>query len=209
MKQGILAGLLLLLTACTVVPEHETAAQQQAYQQYQQQIAAIEADSAAADYQLLRESFSRTAYYLPYQPLEVDRAIELFEAQQYADCLSVVEAILARRYAHIQAHFMAMLCQQEQGNEQAARKHDRIVRGLLASIDASGDGSSVATALTTYDTQELYSYLEFMGLKPISQSLINDEGRWYDVMTVSYQDEAREFKLYFDITVQFMRGMLN
>jgi hypothetical protein len=54
--------------------------------------------------------------------------------------------------------------------------------------------------------QELYTYLEFMGLTVISQALVNENNRWYDVMTVTYEDEAREFELYFDITRQFTRS---
>ncbi|CAI8159471.1 DUF4919 domain-containing protein [Pseudidiomarina mangrovi] len=206
-QRWLVLSVSLFLAACASVQDPASSASElAATAEYEQQIAWIKSADSQADFAKLRESFTRTASYRPYIERSVDDAIELFEQQQFAECLVAVEKVLARQYGHLQGHFLAMVCHRELGNNQQADFHDSVVRGLLASIDSSGDGSSVATAMTTYDMQELYSYLEFMGLKPVSQALISDNDRWYDVMTVTYEDEQREFDLYFDITRQFTRG---
>lgn len=197
----------LLLSACTSTSSVQaSASQREAWTEYQQQIAWIKAGDSQADFTALRESYTRTVAYAPYAVRPVDSAIDYYEQQQFKQCVVAAEQTIAGQFGHIQAHFLAMLCQRELGNQVAADFHDAVVRGLLNSIDQSGDGQAPTTAITTYDMQELYTYLEFMGLTAVSQALVNDNERWYDVMTVTYQDEQREFELYFDITRQFKRG---
>lgn len=204
----ILAGSLMLsaCTSTTSTSNPPSASQLAAWDEYQQQVNWIKTADSQADFTVLREAFTRTAAYAPYAVRPVDSAINYYDQQQFSQCVKAAEQTIAGQFGHIQAHFLAMICQRELGNQSAADFHDSVVRGLLESIDQSGDGQSAATALTTYDMQELYTYLEFMGLTAVSQALVSDNERWYDVMTVTYEDEQREFKLYFDITRQFQRG---
>lgn len=203
----LLAAASLFMAACTSISSVQpTASEIEAWQQYQQQISWIKSGDSNADFTALREAFSRTASYAPYLVRPVESAIADYEQQRYDQCVETAEQTLERQYGHIQAHFLVMACQRELGNHAVAEFHDSVVRGLLESIDQSGDGQSPDSAITTYDMQELYTYLEFMGLNAVGQKLITDNGRWYDVMTVTYEDEQREFELYFDITTQFERG---
>ena len=203
----VLVSASLFLSACTSIQTVQLSTSELvAWDEYQQQVAWIKSADSNANFTRLRESFSRTANYAPYSVRPVESAIVAYEKQQFEQCVGAAEQMLEKLYSHIQAHFLAMLCQRELGNQLAAELHDGVVRGLLASIDQSGDGESPASAMITYDMQELYTYLEFMGLTVISQALVNENNRWYDVMTVTYDDEAREFELYFDITRQFNRS---
>jgi hypothetical protein len=205
----VLVGMSVLISACSSISSQATkAAEQAAWQQYQQQVSWIKSGDSNANFTTLREAFSRTARYAPYSVRPVEAAIAEYEQQQFAQCVTAAEQTLARQFGHIQAHFLAMICQRELGNLAAAEFHDSVVRGLLTSIDQSGDGQSIATAITTYDMQELHTYIELMGLTMVRQSLVTENDRWYDVITVTYEDEEREFDLYFDITQQFQRGFL-
>lgn len=199
----------LVLAGCSSIPKPLTADESAAIEQYVTQLTLVKNLDPAADFTQLRDAYSRTRAYDPYAVRPVHTAIEHFEQQRYSQCVEAAESTIASHFVHIQAHFLAMLCQRELGNQSAAQFHDGVVRGLLASIDQSGDGNSMSSAITTYDMQELYTYLDFMGLKAVSQELVSENNRWYDVMTVSYEDEPSEFKLYFDITRQFVRGYLN
>jgi hypothetical protein len=78
-----------------------------------------------------------------------------------------------------------------------------MVDGLLNSIKGSVDGKSKEKAFEVISINEEYGLIRSLGLKPINQALLNDEGHAYDVITVIDPQTNKESQLYFNIDRPF------
>ena len=112
------------------------------------------------------------------------------------------EIVLAKNYVDINAHMVAHIAYRQQGDAEKARLHRQWADGLLASVKASGDGKSPATAWHVISTSEEYAVFRSMNLRPVGQALINDKGHSYDEMKV-IDPQNTESKLYFNVDKPF------
>ena len=77
--------------------------------------------------------------------------------------------------------------------------HKQVIGGLLRSIRDSGKGISKETAMYVINIGEEYDFIYFSGMKPMMQSLINENGRQFDVMDTEDR-EGNKYRLYFEVT---------
>lgn len=63
----------------------------------------------------------------------------------------------------------------------------------------SGDGKSQATAYTVISTEEEYIILRVFGLRPGKQSLLSENGHYYDRLDATDPQTKKEFTIYFNI----------
>lgn len=75
-------------------------------------------------------------------------------------------------------------------------KYDKLIRSIMA----SGDGYSPKTAYIVTKISDEYSLLKAFGLNFSSQSLMSEQDKFYDIMTVE-QNQYDIDKLYFDINL--------
>ncbi len=75
-------------------------------------------------------------------------------------------------------------------------------RAILDSILDSGDGTSPETAYVVINIIEEYAVLDHFGLRISNQSLLNKDGKVYDLI-VGTDDDGTERDFYFDITIFF------
>ena len=73
---------------------------------------------------------------------------------------------------------------------------------ILDSILESGDGNSPESAYVVINIIEEYAVLDHFGLRLSSQSLLNKDGRVYDVI-VGTAEDGTERDFYFDVTSFF------
>ncbi len=85
--------------------------------------------------------------------------------------------------------------------ELADRRRQK-AQAILDSILDSGDGNSPETAYVVINIVEEYAVLDHFGLRLTSQSLLNKDGRVYDVIVGTAEDGA-ERDFYFDVTIFF------
>ena len=169
------------------------------------------ADDVSLSYAELRKSYTETNFYKPYissERTQINEIFALIEAGKFLECTKKAATVLATNFISIGAHYTSVVCEKNQGNEDKAYLHEQILDGLLDSILKSGDGKSTATAYITYSADELYSFLNLVGLKPTGQGVVNENNKVYDAMEVVQlgREETEEFTLYFDITTQWTKG---
>ena len=96
--------------------------------------------------------------------------------------------IIAAHYTDIIAHkFRRQACTVLK--DQACSDHEHFVEfGLLDSILKTGDGKTPETAMLVADVSEEYVVIGLGGQRPGGQALVNRNGKVYDQMTVTDQN---------------------
>ena len=81
--------------------------------------------------------------------------------------------------------------------------HRNILKGLVNSLYASGDGLTPATAIIVINTREEYFLMRANGLRKIKQSLVKADGHSYDKMEVENVKTSEKKVLYFNVDMPF------
>jgi hypothetical protein len=140
-----------------------------------------------------------------------DQKKAMFEAlkkKDYAKARHNAGVVLENEFVDLDAHRVMQIACGGLQDEQKARFHEAVARGLLRSILDSGDGKSAATAYVVISVHEEYIVLQVLGLRPSGQSAVNIDGHSYDVLETKKQDSGAGVKLYFNVDIPF-RHYLN
>jgi hypothetical protein len=150
------------------------------------------------DFKELRFAYTETPEYSPYGG-DRDARQKMFtslRAKEYEQALEPAEKILAKNFVELNAHFVGFVANRELGRADKAAFHKFMFDGLMKSITGSGDGKTPQTAFVVISTDEEYVVLNFLGLRPTGQSLINQNGHSYDRMA-SNDPKTNETVVYF------------
>jgi len=165
----------------------------------------VKKQDPAVNFQELRLAFTETKQYSPYggDSAPQKSMFAALKAKQYDQVLAFSEKILAANYLDINAHFAAYVANRELGRAEKADYHKDIFQKLLKSISDSGDGKTMETAFIVISTDEEYELFNFLGVRPNSQELIEDNGHNYDKMTVIDPEKNQKIIYYFNIDKPF------
>lgn len=163
------------------------------------------------DVKRLREVYVRTDRYQPYgaDGFPPQDMFDALDQKRWEDCRASAARTLDRNYTSLYAHLGAMLCEEADNRRTEAAQHEAVIKQLLDAIRATGDGKSTATAFVTYYTPELRAFLQFQGLEILGQALSDDDGEWFDIMSVKDRKTGKEFSVTFNITWQWMKQALD
>lgn len=157
------------------------------------------------DYLAFRKLYTETRYYKPYtggETLVKQKTNESVTSKEFNQCVAFADEWLDINYTSVEAHFNKYICCKSLGDRNCASTHYTIVNGLLDSIYKSGDGKTPESAYETFNTDEIYFFLNANGLRLTEQRLLNKNGRVYDVMDTKHAESGNTYTIYFDITVQ-------
>lgn len=173
---------------------------------YYKAVQELKAGNTHIDYTRMRMNFTATpAYQDSLSGSTIVRDIFTARSKKdFAGCQKLADQVLSTDYTNITAHFGKMVCAKEAHQEAIARKHGKILAGLMGSIYKSGDGKKPETAFVIINVPETYSFLRVQGLKPQGQSMVTENGKVYDLMTVTNPRTQQNIQLYFDTTLSFM-----
>ena len=171
------------------------------------QLSMVKNRSRDADFEKIRLSYTATESYTPYKVSPVPEIMSYMRNADYDACIKEANDFLVTDYVSLVTHFALRVCYSESGKQEKSAYHDYVVGGLIDSICASGDGKSSGSAFVVISTEELYGFLNLVGLQVTAQSLGSDENGAFDKMTVRESGKDEEFDLYFDINHQMSRGL--
>ena len=138
------------------------------------------------------------------------RGIKAFNDGKYADSLKIANEMQVHNIADGDGHFLAMISLKHLGHQADADKEHAMLLAFFESIMKSGDGKSAKTAWFTVNVHEEYLVIRLLlGMNLKSQSLSNQNGHAYDVMTVT-DDSGKESTLWFntDTAIEIMDNAL-
>ena len=159
----------------------------------------------AVDLTMLRRLYARTSFYAPYDVTRDQQRQRMWAALNTAGpraAVPVADSVLAANYLDLDAHLASGVAARERGDSAAAELHFALVRGLLRSIESTGDGRTRERPLFVLSPAEEYSYLAARGLRRTGMQGLSDcAGRECDAMTVAERDGGESFQLYFDVSL--------
>jgi len=173
--------------------------------EYATLLASLKAGNTSIDYTRLRLSYMDS----PERKAAKDTSnsekamFEELDKKDYPAALKDAEAVLESDYVNIDAHFVALVANQEMGAMDKAEFHRTVFRGLINSIRNSGDGKSPEKAWVVINVHEEYVMLRALGFRPSQQSLVNQNGHSYDVMKVKNAEDGTEQTFYFNVDIPF------
>lgn len=163
--------------------------------------------SDKANFKKLRTAFTGTKLYRPWETTEHEAALSMLNASEdenYELCLAFADALIEANFISLDGHYGAFQCNKELGNTARSEFHSYVLKGLLDSIHASGDGLSPDTAYVTLSSNETRAFIRLQGLLMYRQEplLIGNKQLEHIFIIEPISDEASS--LYFDISAATM-----
>ncbi len=172
---------------------------------YQTLVTRLKSGDLNVDFRLLREAFTQTDLFNPYNDDLGETGSGLLKAldeKRFEDAISAANKMLDINYTAILPHIVSAISWNELGNSEKERFHGEIVKGLVRSITDSGDGSE-SKPYHIIRVQEEYDLLNVMGYDFESQALITSGTSMLDEMTVIDSTTQEKKKIYFNVDVCF------
>lgn len=170
---------------------------------YSTLLAKLKGGDTNIDYRNLRMSYTETKDYSAYglDAEERNKLLRTFNDKKYADALKMAEKILETNYVEMNSHFVAFAAYEKLGDAKKSAFHKTVFSGLMNSIVNGKDGKSSKTAYEIICVPEEYLVLNFLGYQRGTQSVVNEDGHQFDVLSVTKTDTKETTKLYFNIDV--------
>jgi len=134
-------------------------------------------------------------------PVELEELYSQYMGE--GDTLNTIRSctkILARDFTDINSHVVKAFSLRLLGKTDQAEYHSAMGDKLVESILQSGDGNSKETAYHVFQVKEEYDFLKSMHLEVVSQNVVRDSLRSFDVLECNTRT-GEKLTLYFDITV--------
>jgi hypothetical protein len=173
--------------------------------EYATLLASLKAAKTDIDYTRLRLSYMDSPEYKAAKDTSKseDAMTDALNKKDYPAALKDAETVLESNYVNIDAHFVALVANQEMGAMDKAEFHRTVFHELIKSILNSGDGKSMEKAWVVINVHEEYIMLRVLGFKPSQQSLMHKDGHSYDVMKVKNAEDGTEQTFYFNVDIRF------
>jgi hypothetical protein len=160
---------------------------------------------ADTNYTALRLSYVQSDGYDPYSTSTRPLFEDTWQALSAKDCAGAIaksNELLRIDFTRIVIHAVRSDCFDQLGDSANASRELAIGRGLAASLLSSGDGKSPSTAYVVVTLNEEGFVLHQLGVRQEQQSLVNDSGHEYDL--ISGTDKAgNRTNIYFEVSNLF------
>jgi hypothetical protein len=173
---------------------------------FEELVATAEHDPANADFAALRKAYVASPKYNPVSHFSQAKLQGMTNNVQGLEELEIrCKKLLEGNPMDLEVRMMLDFAYSELEQHDLAAQAHAFVSGMLDAIWASGDGKSFETAWQVVSVAEEYTLLSIMGYQMQEQQLMEQAGRWYDVLTcISKKDPtAGSVMFYFDITDPF------
>jgi hypothetical protein len=172
---------------------------------FQALVQKVKSGDMSVDFTGLRMAYAESSSYSPYGgDSNAQKALNAaLLGEKWDEALKQADKVLDKNYLDSNAHFGAFVANSKKGNAEKAELHKFIVKGLLNSIQSSGDGKSMEKAFIVISVDEEYALLSFMGLRTVGHALLNDKGHSYDKMTLTDPKTNETYEFYFNVDKPF------
>jgi hypothetical protein len=169
--------------------------------EYANLLATVKGGDTAIDFKSLRMAYAGSS---GYSSLGVDskmrmKLIETVKAKKFDDVAKVAQEILKTNFLDMITHVYAATAYQSLKDKKKADYHQAVYLGLINSIVTGADGESPKTAYTVISVDEEYAVLNAYGLQRTANTVLDEGGHKYDVLTVTDKTTGVTSKVYFNI----------
>jgi hypothetical protein len=176
-------------------------AQQGTKPDYASLLEKVKKSDRAADFTGLRMAYfdSPPANSKEADPKVIQAMFAALSDKKYDKVIESGQQVLNGCFVNIDAHIALAAAYQGKKDANKEKFHAWVADGLMKSIVSSGDGKSKATAWTVISTDEEYVILRSFGLTPGTQSLLSENGHYYDRLDATDPQSKKTFTLFFNI----------
>ncbi len=173
---------------------------QKADDNYLNFLAKVENKSHLTDFNQLRELYTATSFYSPLSSQTNESLLKAFKGDQYAECAQLASQHLMNHQVSLLGHYTGMVCNAKNGNDTAYLYHQYMLDGLMESVAASGDGTSMDSPFKIISKEEMIFYIDLNGLTLVDQNLKRKDDNIIDIVTVKQHPSHPDITLYFDLS---------
>jgi hypothetical protein len=157
------------------------------------------------DFQALRFAYTKTENYKPYGGDDniKDAAFDALKKKNYPEAVRQAQSVLERNYVDLDVHLLCRTAYRETGNLEKYTFHSSILKGLVGSLYASGDGTAPEKAIIVISVSEEYFIMNANGLKSIKNTTFAANGHNYDKIDVENKKTAEKKVIYFNIDIPY------
>lgn len=160
----------------------------------------------------LRMLFTQLPTYNPYQTMTElrDKENQMWKAYKdgkYEEALQIGNSILEINYLRSMTHYIFSEIYGKQGDTQKQKFYEDVFFNLVDSIIRSGDGKSPETAMTVIDIEEEYNVLDVLGFEKESQTLIEKDGKRFDLISAKNPETGETRDFYFNIDLFYDKAL--
>jgi len=156
------------------------------------------------DFTRMRVAFTESK---AYSPIAIDGAAnqmnQAFAMLDHAGAATAAEIVLRKKFVDIAAHRIAAMSYAELEKKDKSEFHNKIYRGLIDSVLASGDGSSPEKAYVVIATDEEYEVLDHLKVRSDKQALLMQKGEHFDRLDGIDKATKKTKTLYFNVSISF------
>ncbi len=124
--------------------------------------------------------------------------VKALNDKNFKEALRISSEIQKTDFVDMNSHVVASMAYQGLGDAKKANFHEGVYLGLINSILNGGDGHSTKTAYVVISVAEEFALLDALDLKRASHTAITEDGRKYDVLTVTDKKTNETSKVYFN-----------
>lgn len=162
----------------------------------------------------LRLLFAQLPDYNPYRTMDElqdkeDQMWEAYKSGNYEEALQIGNSILETNYLRIMTHYIFSEIYGKLGDTEKQQFHEDVFFGLVDSIIKSGDGKSPETAMTVIEIKEEYDVLSVLGFEEDSQTLIEQDGKRFDVIAAQNPETGETRDFYFNIDLFYGKDLVS
>lgn len=191
------AALLLVAVALAPCAFAQTAGDSLAYQAMIERVKKGDLD---VDFRALRYAYAETGRRPDRAENDlVGTMFRAYKAKDFDGAIAAAQKILAVNYLDIDAHVICDLSYRMLSNTISAEPCHEMASRLLRSIYESGDGATPETAYEVIAVREEYSFLNALGLTPMSQNLVTRGGRSFDVIEATNNATGETRTVFFTL----------
>lgn len=170
---------------------------------YYRLVARLKNNDMNVDFLALRLAYTRTGDYKPYGADESakEAVFAAFSKKDYSEAVRIAESGLEKNYVDLDLHLLCRIAYREMGNTAKYAFHTRVLKGLVDSLYASGDGSTLEKAIVVISVPEEYFLLNANALRSTATATLAEKGHDYDRMDVQSKKTGEKSTLYFNIDI--------
>lgn len=180
------------------------AAPAQGHAAYDSLRARLAAGDTLIDYQALRFAYAESPGYDPYGSLSGDTRERMLNAYfrqgDAAAARQAADSLLVTTYVDIDAHMIAALTSASLGDTARSRFHASVARGLTASIEQPGTGTSPDAPYELISVAEIDALLRMRGWRLEEQTTATCGSAPCERLEVSRPSTGEKQTLYLDLS---------
>lgn len=195
MKKVILLALTFCFAATAIVAQSATNLP------YDSMLNELKAGKTDIDFKALRHAYTKTSDYNPrgIDPRERGKIADLIRNKKFQDAVTAAENILKTNYVDMSAHMYASMAYAELKNDEKAGYHENVYVGLINSIVDGVKGSDAKDSFEIISMAEEFSVLLALEYRRRGQTISEENGKRYGIVTAIDPQTNGEVKLYFNI----------